>query len=334
MPKAHQLRIPRPRNEWIIFLSEFCEGRNGPVSSGERASQAASRRWKAMTEEEKIVYVGKAQIELEEHRLKYPGYVYKPARRAGSRSGSRKKKGKRASKMARVQEALGDGKASKTKKARIPRPRNEWIIFLTDFCEGRKGVVSSGERASQAASRRWNAMTGAEKAVYVGKAQIELEEHRRKYPGYVYDPARRARSGGRGRRKNGERTSKAARMKEVHGDGEAQCSGYGVSIPSSASSQKDAMPGLFSPYESEFAILQTKSASEACQSSSLGSRDNFPSTELFTEGTTDNTVSSPILSTPMTFRSYSNLSNDNVEKWLGDDQYFEDQARYSSRYFV
>ncbi|KAL0571633.1 slightly ste11-like protein [Marasmius crinis-equi] len=109
MTETQEIRVPRPRNEWIIFLSDFCEEMKGRLAPGERASQAASKRWDAMTEAQKAVYVRKAKVELQEHQMKYPGYVYKPMR-AGSGSGSCKKSGKRTSKMERVKEAQINGK--------------------------------------------------------------------------------------------------------------------------------------------------------------------------------------------------------------------------------
>ncbi|KAL0574834.1 hypothetical protein V5O48_007132 [Marasmius crinis-equi] len=110
MSSTDQVKIPRPRNPWIIFLSEHCQlvnQQNGKGrASGERQSAVASRLWRSLSEKERAVYERKARIEEQEHREKYPGYVYKPAR-PGT-----KKTGNRPSKMGMVKEAQRSGSVS------------------------------------------------------------------------------------------------------------------------------------------------------------------------------------------------------------------------------
>ncbi|KAL0571418.1 slightly ste11-like protein [Marasmius crinis-equi] len=322
--KNQEAKIPGPRNVWIIFLTDFCKGRKGVVSSGKRASQAGSRQWKEMTKVEKAVYVGKAQTELKEHRMKYPDYVFERARRAVDGSGSRRKKGRRPSKMAMVAEALGHGTMSKIQEAKIPRPRNAWNIFLTDFCEGRKDVVSSRERASRAGSRRWNKMTKAEQAIYAGRAQIELEEYRSKYPEYGFEAACRTGHTSGSRRSEGK--PKPARMEEACRD-ETNYSGYGLRKASSVSPEKDAMIGPSPLYQSEPAIPQTTSASEGGQSCPLELSDNFPSTNFYTDTMNADCASSSMTWTPNMIPSFLlRHTNGNFGYWFESPKAFEDQS--------
>jgi hypothetical protein len=74
----------------------------------------------------------------------------------------------------------------------IPRPRNAFIIFRSDFVAQNR-VPSSVERnhqnISKIAGAVWKAMPSEEKAIWYRRADEEKDEHARQYPGYQYNPA-------------------------------------------------------------------------------------------------------------------------------------------------
>ncbi len=97
----------------------------------------------------------------------------------------------------------------------IPRPRNSFIIFRTDFVAKHKkeaeaaGVSTAAAVAasskgqpvaddedgdvrslSKQASEVWNRMSEAEKAPWQERAELEKRDHARKYPNYRYRPVR------------------------------------------------------------------------------------------------------------------------------------------------
>ncbi|KAM6498328.1 High mobility group box domain containing protein [Amanita muscaria] len=74
---------------------------------------------------------------------------------------------------------------------RIPRPRNAFMIFRSEFCAEEK-ISRSVERDHRHISRiigyYWNKMTEAEKDIWRRKAEQEKMDHLRKYPGYRFTP--------------------------------------------------------------------------------------------------------------------------------------------------
>jgi len=77
----------------------------------------------------------------------------------------------------------------------IPRPRNAFMIFRSEFCAGEK-ISRSVERDHRHISRiigyYWNKLPESEKDVWRRKAEQEKSEHLRKYPGYRFTPTVRA----------------------------------------------------------------------------------------------------------------------------------------------
>lgn len=90
--------IPRPRNSFIIFRTEFVLRKTGggeskygngddDESSG-TLSKRASEEWHKMSDAEKQPWVERAEQEKREHALKYPDYRYKPIRHSLQRKSS------------------------------------------------------------------------------------------------------------------------------------------------------------------------------------------------------------------------------------------------------
>ncbi|KAL5498214.1 hypothetical protein ACEPAH_2344 [Sanghuangporus vaninii] len=92
--------VPRPKNSFILFRTEFVAQRtNGGAqpSSDSRSdadddddatqslSKQASAVWNKMTDEEKKPYVERAKLEKAAHEAKYPHYRYKPVRHNSAR---------------------------------------------------------------------------------------------------------------------------------------------------------------------------------------------------------------------------------------------------------
>ncbi|KAF8633924.1 hypothetical protein AX15_001109 [Amanita polypyramis BW_CC] len=76
----------------------------------------------------------------------------------------------------------------------IPRPRNAFMIFRSEFC-ARERVLRSVERDHRHISRivgyYWNKLPEEEKDIWRRKAEQEKSEHLRKYPGYRFTPTMR-----------------------------------------------------------------------------------------------------------------------------------------------
>lgn len=76
-------KIPRPPNAWILFRKEKSKElheANPRMSVGE-VSAEASRQWKAMSDEDHAFYRQMAKEAAEQHKIQYPEYRYKPARK-------------------------------------------------------------------------------------------------------------------------------------------------------------------------------------------------------------------------------------------------------------
>lgn len=77
--------IPRPRNRFILFRSEFYK-KAREASGGQDQndiSVRAGRAWNALTEEQKKPYEVQAEREKLEHQARYPDYSYAPGNRTG-----------------------------------------------------------------------------------------------------------------------------------------------------------------------------------------------------------------------------------------------------------
>ncbi|KZT40735.1 HMG-box, partial [Sistotremastrum suecicum HHB10207 ss-3] len=90
-PSHHKKRpashIPRPPNAFILFRANFIRDRRvnvpstGPLSnvSPTTLSTIVGMTWRSLPEAEREVWVEKARIAREEHKLQYPSYRYQPA---------------------------------------------------------------------------------------------------------------------------------------------------------------------------------------------------------------------------------------------------------------
>lgn len=98
--------VPRPRNSFILFRTEFVAKRAGDNAEpnvrgakrpkadrngdeedeeSQSLSKQASAIWNNMDEEEKQPWAERAKIEKAEHEAKYPNYRYKPVRQGSAR---------------------------------------------------------------------------------------------------------------------------------------------------------------------------------------------------------------------------------------------------------
>lgn len=88
-----------------------------------------------------------------------------------------------------------------SRTARIPRPANAWIVFRRANVEGMvlhmedeiarssdPGVGVPQAEVSKRLSKIWNGLSAEEKKPYFAQAEIEKEEHARKYPDYQFVP--------------------------------------------------------------------------------------------------------------------------------------------------
>ncbi|CAA7260017.1 unnamed protein product [Cyclocybe aegerita] len=91
---------------------------------------------------------------------------------------------------------------------RIPRPRNAFMIFRSEFSTGAKikrDVEHDNRQISRIAGHCWNQMSEADKEPWRLKAEQEKLEHMRKYPDYRFTPlVREKRPLKRNTKRNGE----------------------------------------------------------------------------------------------------------------------------------
>ncbi|KAF8350341.1 hypothetical protein F5887DRAFT_297550 [Amanita rubescens] len=95
-----QGHIPRPRNAFIIFRSQFglsCKAREAHPHQN-FVSRGAAEAWNKLSDEEKHPYRLQADEEKREHRRKYPNYTYMPGCRNTKRGASATAKRAQASK--------------------------------------------------------------------------------------------------------------------------------------------------------------------------------------------------------------------------------------------
>ncbi|KAG6811047.1 hypothetical protein H0H92_009206 [Tricholoma furcatifolium] len=71
--------IPRPRNAFILFCTEYKANRiRGDGASFGEKSKAAGAAWRALPDSELEKYYEMAEEEKSKHQLMYPGYAYQP----------------------------------------------------------------------------------------------------------------------------------------------------------------------------------------------------------------------------------------------------------------
>ncbi|KAJ7066484.1 hypothetical protein C8F01DRAFT_1123433 [Mycena amicta] len=92
-----------------------------------------------------------------------------------------------------------------------PRPRNQFILFRLDYVhqhhslhtsKQRRGANKSlGRTVSGRAAEAWSKLGATERARYAHLAELEKEQHARKYPGYQYRPRRKQPAAANSRRR-------------------------------------------------------------------------------------------------------------------------------------
>ncbi|KAJ6615103.1 high mobility group box domain-containing protein, partial [Mycena sp. CBHHK59/15] len=75
----------------------------------------------------------------------------------------------------------------------IPRPRNAFICFRSDYVKAEKRVSARPGSIDQTvmscgAATAWRLMDDDERRPYIRQAQAEKEAHALKYPNYRYSP--------------------------------------------------------------------------------------------------------------------------------------------------
>ncbi|KAK7040041.1 putative transcription factor SOX-14 [Favolaschia claudopus] len=130
-PAAH---VPRPRNAFICFRSEFVRQAKLKGSSKPENQTCLSRdaadAWRGMNAEERRPHVLMALQEKREHALRYPNYKYAPGSGGGGGASSRKVNGKKVTRMSvgrRASSASSDSSESVFEAAVDTRPWNKYV---------------------------------------------------------------------------------------------------------------------------------------------------------------------------------------------------------------
>jgi HMG (high mobility group) box len=123
-PEGH---IPRPRNAFILFRSDFVAQKKIPASvepDHRNISRIVGRIWKAMSDEGRQPWIEEAKRERERHKRLYPQYRYAPSSATSSGVGTASKD--RRSPSQKVKETVGVlppwGAASQTTPCSSPQP--------------------------------------------------------------------------------------------------------------------------------------------------------------------------------------------------------------------
>jgi HMG (high mobility group) box len=104
-PEGH---IPRPRNAFILFRSDFVAQKKIPASvepDHRNISRIVGRIWKAMSDEARQPWIEEAKRERERHKRLYPQYRYAPSSATSSVAGTALKE-KRAQNQ-KIRESMG-----------------------------------------------------------------------------------------------------------------------------------------------------------------------------------------------------------------------------------
>ena len=75
---------------------------------------------------------------------------------------------------------------------RIPRPANCFMIFRADWLKNSAKGPKRQKDVSQDAAAAWRTLSPILKQLYKIQADLLKEEHRKKYPGWVYQPKRKS----------------------------------------------------------------------------------------------------------------------------------------------
>lgn len=75
----------------------------------------------------------------------------------------------------------------------IPRPANCFMIFRADWLRNSAQGAQRQKDVSLDAAMAWKTLSPPLKQLYKIQADIIKEEHRKKYPGWVYQPKRKVR---------------------------------------------------------------------------------------------------------------------------------------------
>ncbi|KDQ13327.1 hypothetical protein BOTBODRAFT_111636, partial [Botryobasidium botryosum FD-172 SS1] len=73
----------------------------------------------------------------------------------------------------------------------IPRPRNAFILYRSSVVRDRilEGTEKDHRNISRIVAEMWKGLDPAEKAIWQQRADVEKEEHKKKYPNYRYAPS-------------------------------------------------------------------------------------------------------------------------------------------------
>lgn len=82
MSGTRKVQPPRAPNSWILFRSDFVRSKPGSQSN---LSKEASKVWREMSDEEKLIYEAKAVLASKAHRQQYPDYRFNPIKSTRSR---------------------------------------------------------------------------------------------------------------------------------------------------------------------------------------------------------------------------------------------------------
>ncbi|KAI0344054.1 hypothetical protein BDW22DRAFT_1344181 [Trametopsis cervina] len=106
---------------------------------------------------------------------------------------SRSKRRSRSAASESIQPPANTSRGSRS-PSHIPRPRNAFIIFRTEFYRDNKDLLAyekDHRHISRIIAFYWRTLTPDEKEEWKDKAKIEKLEHERKYPNYQFTPVHR-----------------------------------------------------------------------------------------------------------------------------------------------
>ena len=140
---ADGLRPKKPPNAWQLFLREFREGDDvEPGMTGAEIVRKASPIWKKMTEDQKKSFKEEADKLSADYQ-----------------------KAKNAIKPVKV-------------KSGLARPKNSWMLFLTEYRAEHKKEGVAGSAIVAEAGEVWKKMSEEEKKPFEDKANIAMSQYK------------------------------------------------------------------------------------------------------------------------------------------------------------
>ncbi|KAJ7153715.1 hypothetical protein C8R46DRAFT_1042096 [Mycena filopes] len=206
---TESLHIPRPRNAFICFRSDYVKAQKTLATEPKSLDQpamscGAGEAWREMNEEQRQPYVLQAQAEKAAHALKYPAFRYATGVTQKVRKPKAAKEEETYDKALLTVKSEPDTSTAPpppldapvihdmpTESLHIPRPRNAFICFRSDYVKAQKTLATEPKSLDQTAmscgaGEAWREMNEEQRQPYVLQAQAEKAAHALKYPAFRY----------------------------------------------------------------------------------------------------------------------------------------------------